>query len=136
MREIKFRGKKIENGEWSYGDLIPGKAITITGLRSKTLIGNREIVTETVGQYTGLKDKKGVEIYEGDIFSMNEKFNKIVKFIDDRAAFCVANIEDMKHRYWLEIWQQPSPIWWTDFKREIEVIGNIYDNPELLTTKQ
>jgi hypothetical protein len=40
----------------------------------------------------------------------------------------MANIEDFQHEAWKDIWQQPSPVWWNDFKREILVVGNIHDN--------
>lgn len=90
-----------------------------------------EVIPETVGQFTGLFDKNGKEIYEGDIISVNGKYPKLVKYIDDYACFCLANITDLNKK-WISPWQQVSSSWWNDFKREIRVIGNIYDNPDLI----
>jgi hypothetical protein len=60
----------------------------------------------------------------------------MVKFIEDRAAFCVANISDLQYEEWTDVWQQPAPDWWTDFKRKIIVVGNIHDNKELAINNQ
>lgn len=110
-RQIKFRGKSLNTGAWVYGDLQH---------KGKRTFVEYEVAPETVGQYTGMNDKHGEYIYEGDIvlckfgycgnprmFAHEDKV--VVKW--GRAAYDSLNSSDIY---------------------EYEIIGNIYDNPELL----
>lgn len=63
---------------------------------------------------------------------MNGKYPKLIRYIDEWASYCLANLTDLDCDLKTSYWQQVSPCWWTDYKREIKVIGNVYDNPELL----
>lgn len=129
MREILFRAKLMFNREiWVYGDFT-----TAVGYFPKIISHDNgemcEVILETVGQYTGLTDKNGKKIFEGDIC-------EVTVFTcegEDRHYLCEVCFEyssfifrDLK-RSGLEILF--SDIY--DFKTDVEVIGNIYDNPEL-----
>lgn len=139
-REIKFRGKSIYGEEWLYGSLVKieeDRYAIIPNLNDIEIgksISMYEVHPETVGQFTGLCGKNGKEIYEGDIINVNGKYPRLVKFIDEYACFCIARISDLDNNletgYWY--WQQVIPGWWNNPDREIEVCGNIYDNPDLL----
>lgn len=122
MRIIKFRGKSLNTKMWVYGDL---------NHRGKRTFIEYEVDCKTISQFIGKTDKEGTEIYEHDIISVNGKYPKLVKYIDEYACFCLANISDL-NKEWTNPWQQISPDWWNDFKREIRVIGNAFDNPELM----
>lgn len=122
MREILFRGKRIDNGEWILGGyakcnnrhyILPD----IDLIRGEWVFKNIEVIPETVGQYTGLTDKNGKKIFEGDIVK-NSRDVGLLYYKEKNSAFTVKGWE---YGYWL----------WHD-KEDIEVIGNIYDNPELL----
>lgn len=114
MRIIKFRAKSIK-GEWAIGDL---HLICITPHIRISLSRERNIRTETIGQFTGVTDKAGKEIYEGDIvqfFKMRLK----VSWSDTTCSFILENDEML-----LDLTEHSS--------RVCEIIGNIHDNPELL----
>lgn len=133
MREIKFRGKDILHKKWQYGSLAkdePQKAYYIIDNDCGRGI---DVDESTIGQYTGLKDKNGKEIYEGDIlrnvyykYSNDEVGNKgfkeeILKVVYRGCGFIFEKIKINE----IEMLE--------DFREEfIEVIGNIYENPELL----
>lgn len=130
MREIKFRGKQIDNGEWVYGSLIGSDVIVGDIIEFTEEYFNCEywwrVKPETVGQYTGLKDKDGKEIYEGDILYCISRFdnaNMVVIFEDGefRMVLCekYKTYETGGGFYAIRCFEK-------------EVIGNIYDNPELL----
>lgn len=143
MREIKFRGKLSNSGKWAYGNLNINKVGTIIITPDETVLGTYgRVEKETIGQYTGLQDKNGTEIYEGDIvtgtkypFMENEKQNYIgiVVFYEDAAQFgyeykCVNKEKrGISNGINNEFVANKNLIC-----EELEVIGNIYDNPELL----
>lgn len=144
MREIKFRGKRLDNGEWIYGSLLVShfkddkkERYFITQF-SGNYTFEHEVDPNTVGQFTGLKDKSGREIWEGDIFK--EDGSGIVRSVfrvpgglafednpvsfgyDHRApVYPYSSIAEMQSVSWLS--------------QCCEVIGNIHDNPELLKTE-
>lgn len=126
MREILFRGKTILN-EWVYGDLRQGKNCNSSDkdvyimFLNNTVdreFCNRFVFIETVGQYTGLTDKYGTKIFEGDIILVNGTKRVYVFF--ENGQF-VINHFALNLLY--------------DRCLESEVIGNIHDNPELLETE-
>ena len=139
MRQIKFRGKSLKNKKWVYGDLMRNICATriVRYKETDTESVQRadwdyiEVDDSTVGQFTGLTDCNGKEIYEGDIFTVNGKYPKLVEYREDRVAFCIANVDELDKK-WIYPWQQPALDWWYDFNREIVVIGNKFDNPDLI----
>ena len=134
MRKILFRGKRIDNGEWvSSGNIIRFNTengedlVFIPALNEPCICDHDEkdniiafekgmfykVDTKTVGQYTGLKDKNGKMIWEGDILALRNGIPRVVRFED--GAFVLENTSIPMR-----------------FANKFEVIGNITDNPELL----
>lgn len=139
MREIKFRGKRLfDNKEWKYGFYY--LYIDNSGKEFHNILNEEEQVTvneygatvpaftnidkNTLGQYTGLKDVNGKEIYEGDIVLINKEKNikGIVKYSETYAEFVVVNTNNITDEY--------EPL--ADYKKHLEILGNEYENPELL----
>lgn len=143
MREIKFRGKSTTEFDdkkiWLYGDLLqPIEICDIYEISDcNSIDGSRYQVDEdTIGQYTGLKDKTGKKIYEGDIVKITEK-EKISKHKVISMKPIIADIEwSEEYLTYILITTSVKDAFesLTDYLDEcdIEVIGNIYDNPELL----
>lgn len=132
MREIKCRGRD-ERGKWHHGyyvdgymfDSMTGQAETVPFIVKAQLQGHERVVSETVGQFTGITDVYGNDIYEGDIVHMYSVMPGcdideigIVKFIE--CAFLFEKTDGSNG--------------WSIFNEatEIKVIGNIYENSELL----
>lgn len=131
MREFKFRAKSIENknrGEWIIGDLhLHSPFPHIHSTRGD----KARIDTDTIGQFTGLRDKNGKEIYEGDIIGCHNPNIKHLIFYNERQArFMAALNGDIDNDFACVCGLDDSR--WNASK---EVIGNIIDNPELLKNK-
>ena len=132
MREILFRGKRTDNGEWvegyySYSPEIDKHMITTADLAHPcgTNFGFYKVIPETVCQYTGLTDKNGRKIFEGDILGgfLDEEYpeHETVVVVEWHENMWVTR----QGEYLPDLLEQ-------DVSDCFEVIGNIYDNPELL----
>lgn len=126
MRPIKFRGK-THSAVWVYGYYEFDEKLNFHLIRSNRCV--QQVIPETVGQFTGLLDKNGTEIYENDIVSVNDFSSAYSspysgKVIMRAGQWCV--------EYYKEYRCCP-PLFFDDFAdRKTEVIGNAFDNPELL----
>ena len=145
MREILFRGKRIDNGEWVEGRSIfklinkSGERFFIPRFNEKvtaTHDDNMNIIAlegcilykvdpETVGQYTGLIDKNGLKIFEGDIVKITDKYGKSVVYVVEfyMGAFTLRRMDVEYRLQFIDF-----PLRYYDF----EIIGNIHDNKDLL----
>lgn len=137
MRPIKFRGKRIDNSEWVYGDYCTIPQPNILFVNDKHEIDCSPIDPETVGQFTGLHDKNGTEIYEGDIV----KFKRVL--FTDCSQEEIESTQDFegvviwrRHCWALKSEDRYLPFFWSSDKDEYEVIGNIWEHPHLLRDKE
>ena len=141
MREILFRGKRLQGGDWVEGYFFKsdinkrvresGKATLIFTPDCDTFITVPEchnsfmVVSDTVGQYTGLTDKNGKRIFEGDIAKVLQGKDKDIAYVGfENGAFML--YPKTGNIYERTLWEY----WYNDW--DVEVIGNITDNPELL----
>ena len=120
MRDIKFRGKRTDNGKWVCGFYIKD----IWGDGESCYIyydcEDYEVDPATVGEYTGLKDKNGVEIYEGDILRSSLGWVFPVEWDEENARY-IGHVMRDGEWYVCYVGREPAA----------EVIGNVHDNPEL-----
>jgi uncharacterized phage protein (TIGR01671 family) len=114
-REIKFRGKSLHTGEWHYGDFVQHSDNTVF-IRERGTASSLSN-PETVGQFTGLHDNNGNEIYEGDIvrYDMGGECEVSYCIGGGFAGFDLSPAFHNEHQL-----------------KDVEVIGNIHDNPELI----
>jgi uncharacterized phage protein (TIGR01671 family) len=128
MREILFRGKRVGDGEWVYGDLYHrNEEILIRSYHDGFCV---TVYTETVGQYTGLTDKNGEKIFEGDICRFREwskgEMCWIGKVHWEHQQFMISGGKNKECETMFGLCMSRF------IPENIEVIGNIHDNPELL----
>ena len=154
-RDIRFRGKRLDNSEWVYGGYYKHLSRTPSPIGDRIkendyehLIFNSgfsdwnmpksleciEVYRNTVGQYTGLKDKNGKEIYEGDIlivvtYSYEMPLIDTTCVVEYDNKYCLYNFTEIGDG---ETYSYSMIDIEDNFKYELEVIGNIYENPELL----
>ncbi len=122
-REISFRGKSKSTGEWVFGNLFDKDNIGRTHIGT-TVRMCFDIDPETVGQYTGMTDKNGTKIFEGDIVRHIDTTRHVVEVVNSEVYFDTEMLE-FGVRYSNELFH-------CKFNNEFEVIGNIHDNKELL----
>ena len=128
MREILFRGKRFDNGEWIEGNYraVRNSHFSYIECIDKPTDCYR-IDHETVGQYAGMTDRNGKKIFEGDICLGVLKTRFEVYWDKERTAFMAREKHDVPYGKDIDYYASYS-----DGKIGAEVIGNIYDNPELL----
>ena len=129
MREIIFRGKRIDTGEWVYGNFVlyehmgEVKHIIVTDW-AQVYVNSHFVIPETVGQDTGLKDKNGKEIYEGDIIEKT--------YYSYHQPECSELFEIKYEGLSFHFEHIKGSTFHLPFTEDIEIIGNIHDNPELV----
>ena len=135
MRTISFRGKRIDNGEWIYGYVFKyWEQVFIQWGIANGIPNMVEVNPKTVSEFTGRYDKNGKYIYEGDV--MKSHFSNInilddiqvVKWNEQNAAFEAEDLANVNDRL-----GKLHPIWWN---RNCEIIGDIYENPNLIKEKK
>lgn len=119
MRTIKFRGKRIDDGKWIYGYLAGTDSINNI---DEVAYPNEDVAPETIGQFTGMLDKNGKEIYEGDIVRYyddieDELVSSHVIYHKESCSFCAAPTKLCGDYIGITAYWQ------------FEVIGNIHDKP-------
>ena len=138
MREIKFRGKRVDNGEWVYGYYVQ-TPIFESRIYWKPFIEStsntyHQVISESVGQFTGFKLKNDVEIYDGYILGdWTDVDGKMVQsrvpvFFDELTGQWMLDMSSMKDRSY-------SVSLFSDLQEyDYELLGNIYENPDLLSS--
>ena len=139
MREIIFRGKRLDNGEWVYGSLFVGfkksyicpEAIAMYNFDGALCLGGFvEVSPESVGQYTGLKDKHGKMIWEGDI--LGSRYDNL--YPDDVA---IEVVKWFRNGWYIQQENNlPDALCEYGVLPYSEVIGNVHDNKSLLNNQE
>ena len=145
MREILFHGKRADNGEWVEGDVLQTKYhsghIEYQIMPQTPVSSAYPVLPETVGQYTGLTDKNGKKIFEGDIvkthYANAQKSDFIEQVVFHNGKFC-AYFSNQLCKQWANLYDgtEHLPQDKSVYMDSVEVIGNIHDNPELMEQEE
>lgn len=127
MREIIFRGKRLDNGKWIEGYYMQRNNKPRIVVEKNNNLEVYEVNPSTVGQYTGLKDKNGKRIWEGDVL-LSESWCKGSRSKNPYHTVLWEGVSWRAKGYNGELEVNPD----LDVKNDFEVIGNIHDNPELI----
>lgn len=147
MREIEFRGKYDLSSEFTYGDLIHGvgtksnkmyilpNVINLAKVKNCHPLDGVSVLTETIGQYTGLKDKNGTKIFENDIVKWGHVAGGLeiplrIARVDLFPSLQFEIIQNRK-QFFKRTFEYGS-FMYQNTEKYLEVIGNIHNNPELL----
>lgn len=137
-REIEFRGHNPKNGKWLYGYYLVNRGkhyIVPDGIQPPSATPEDfEVEPESIGQYTGLQDRNGKRIYEGDIVKtplLDPIFGDILSDVFDNVAIAFYN-----GSFVVAYYEGRHKIYLQDLYDKIEVIGNVRDNPELAKTTE
>ena len=143
MREILFRGKRVNNGEWKYGSCVEQYGSTQIYLRDgddEDGLDRYHVNPSTVGQFTGLTDRNGAKIFEGDIIRWHDNTELSVggqiaevcfgRYKDADCAF--SDIYSIGYYIRMPGKECVTICWLDEYKNYFDIIGNAHDNPELL----
>ena len=134
-RQIKFRGKRADNGEWVQGYFVEDGFYYIWSHNEDDFLTQHLIDPDTLGQFTGLTDCNGKEIYEGDIVKYDDTpYNAYASPYSGEVVFYCGSWRIKTKGYGVE-WVYPY-LFRDDFaNRKTELLGNKFDNPELITNQ-
>jgi uncharacterized phage protein (TIGR01671 family) len=138
MHKIRFRGKAVDTGKWVYGDLLQANTESVQKMAFifNDIGFNQRIIIATIGQYIGLQDINNIEMYEGDIV----KYNKYTRFVTEEpieSGECQLSGKGIIRFKDGEFYPRPvrydiDDYWYSWGMSNFEIIGNIYDNPEIV----